>query len=405
MLKQLYDEIKSKNLSLDMSRGKPGPDVLNLANGMLSLPLDEDYKAANGFDCRNYGILDGLPEAKRLFMPMLGVSEKELIIGGNSSLQLMYDAVIRALTLGVSGDTAPWGGPKPVKFLCPVPGYDRHFAVCESLGIEMINVATDRNGPDMDAVERLVAEDEAIKGIWCVPMYSNPTGAVCSDEVVRRFARLKPKADNFRIFWDNAYCVHHLTDSPPELLNILAECKNAGNPDMVYIFASTSKISFPGSGLSVLATSEANADYIRKCMSFQTIGSDKLNQLRHTRFFGDFEGIKAHMRGIQKMLKPKFDAVTEILDRELKPHGLGSWLKPDGGYFISFDGPKGTAKQVVRLCKEAGVVLTGAGATYPYGKDPGDRNIRIAPTYPSVSELKAAMEVFCVSVRLAAENG
>jgi len=400
MIQQLYDEIKAKGLSLDMSRGKPGPDVLNLANGMLDLPLGADYKAANGFDCRNYGILDGLPEAKRLFMPMLGVTEKELIIGGNSSLQLMYDAMIRAITLGVSADSEPWG--KGVKFLCPVPGYDRHFAVCESLGIEMINVPSDGNGPDMDVAERLVAEDESIKGIWCVPMYSNPTGAVCSDEVVRRFARLKPKAKDFRIFWDNAYCVHHLTETPPDLLNILAECKNAGNPDMVYVFASTSKISFPGSGLSVLATSEANADYIRKCMSFQTIGSDKLNQLRHVRFFGDFDGIKAHMRAIRKVLKPKFDIVIETLDRELKPLGLGSWLKPEGGYFISFDGPENTAKRVVQLCKEAGVVLTGAGATYPYGKDPDDRNIRIAPTYPSVSELKAAMEVFCVSVRLAA---
>jgi len=399
MIKELYNEIKARNLSLDMSRGKPGSDVLNLVNGMLTLPLD-DYKSANGADCRNYGVLDGLPETKRLFMPMLGVNENELIIGGNSSLQMMYDTVIRGIVLGVSADTKPWG--KGAKFLCPVPGYDRHFAVCESLGIEMINISTDKNGPDMDEVEKIVSEDEAVKGIWCVPMYSNPTGIVYSDEVVRRFARLKPKADNFRIFWDNAYCVHHLTDSPPSLLNILTECKNAGNPDMVYEFASTSKISFPGSGICVLAASAANADYIRKCMSFQTIGSDKLNQLRHVRFFGDFEGIKSHMRAVQKILKPKFDAVIDIFEKELS--GYGSWFKPDGGYFISFNAPAGTAKRVVQLCKEAGVVLTGAGATYPYGKDPDDKNIRIAPTFPSIDELKAAMEVFCVSVKLAAEE-
>jgi len=401
-LKQLYEEIKARNLSLDMSRGKPGPDVLNLANGILTVLTENDYKSASGFDCRNYGILDGLPEAKRLFTPMLGVSENELIIGGNSSLQLMYDAVIRAKTLGVSANTEPWGLSKQVKFLCPVPGYDRHFAVCESLGIEMICIPTDKNGPDMDLVEKLVSEDAAVKGIWCVPMYSNPTGIVYSDEVVKRFARLKPKADNFRIFWDDAYHVHHLTDAPPSLLNILTECKNAGNPDMVYIFASTSKISFPGSGLSVLAASEANADYIRKCMSFQTIGSDKLNQLRHVRFYGDFDGIKAHMRSIQKILRPKFDAVIEVFNKELA--GIGKWNTPEGGYFISFDAPDGTAKRIVQLCKEAGVVLTGAGATYPYGKDPNDSNIRIAPTYPSVSELKAAMEVFSVSVKLAAEE-
>ncbi|MCL2084342.1 MAG: aminotransferase class I/II-fold pyridoxal phosphate-dependent enzyme [Oscillospiraceae bacterium] len=395
-LEKEHSEIKSRGLALDMSRGKPGPDVLDLATGMLSLPAGS-YKAENGFDCRNYGIPDGIPEAKRMFASMLGVEENEIIIGGNSSLQMMYDAVARALLIGVSEKTGPWGS--GVKFLCPVPGYDRHFSICESMGIEMINIPAGGDGPDMDAVERAVARDASVKGIWCVPMYSNPTGIVYSDETVRRLARLKPKAADFRIFWDNAYCVHHLTENPDVLLNILSECKSAGNPDMVYIVGSTSKISFPGAGVAMLAASAANAAFIKKHIGYQTIGSDKLNQLRHVQFFGGLEGIKAHMRLILDILKPKFDTVIECLNAELS--GLGSWHEPKGGYFISFDGMPGTAKRVVALCKEAGVVLTGAGATFPYGRDPEDRNIRIAPTYPSLDELKAAMEVFCVSVKLA----
>lgn len=402
-----YEQIKAKGLSLDMSRGKPGRDVLDHSNALLDLP-QSDFSAQNGLDCRNYGVLDGLPEAKALFSPMLGATPNETIVGGNSSLQLMYDSVVRSLLVGVGEDSCcPWGaefgkGNAP-KFLCPVPGYDRHFSICESLGIEMINIPTDENGPDMDMVERLVGEDESVKGIWCVPIYCNPTGITYSDEVVRRFANMKTKADDFRVFWDCAYVVHHLSDNPDRLLNILDECKKAGNPDRVYMFASTSKITFPGSGIGIMATSERNASFIRKHMGFQTIGSDKLNQLRHVRFFKDYNGIVTHMKKLQNVLKPKFDAVLEILERELGSEfgEFGEWHRPNGGYFISFDGKPGTAKKTVALCKEAGLILTGAGATFPYGNDPDDKNIRIAPTFPPLEELREAMEVFCVSVKLA----
>jgi DNA-binding transcriptional MocR family regulator len=341
-----------------------------------------------------------------LFAPIHGVPVENVIIGGNSSLQMMYDAITRAVSVGTGeADCCPWGaefgkGGAP-KFICPVPGYDRHFAICESLGIEMLNVPLSSDGPDMDSVEELVANDDSIKGMWCVPMYSNPTGATYSDDTVRRIAQMQVKAADFRVFWDNAYAVHHLSDTHDKLLNILDECEKAGNPDRVYMFASTSKITFPGSGLAIMATSSANVAFIRKHMGFQTIGSDKLNQLRHVRFFGDFDGITAHMRKLQGVLRPKFDAVLEILERELTPFGLGEWYTPNGGYFISFNGKSGTASETVRLCKEAGVVLTGAGATFPYGKDPEDRNIRIAPTFPPLDELREAMEVFCVSVKLA----
>ncbi|MCL2634249.1 MAG: aminotransferase class I/II-fold pyridoxal phosphate-dependent enzyme [Oscillospiraceae bacterium] len=397
-LEQQYAQIKGMGLYLDMSRGRPGPDVVDLVNEMLTLPAN-NYKTSNNIDCRNYGILDGIPEIKKLFAPMLECSEEELIIGGNSSLQLMYDTIVRAMLLGTGGGSLPWHSQKP-KFLCPVPGYDRHFAICESLSIEMINIPTDENGPNMDMVEELVASDKSIKGIWCVPMYANPTGIVYSDETVRRMAKLKPAADDFRIFWDNAYCIHHLTDNPPVLLNILDECKKAGNPDMVYVFASTSKISFPGGGIAMLGASKTNADYIRKHMGCQTIGSDKLNQLRHVQFFKDYDGVKAHMELIRKVLQPKFEAVLDVLSSELNSE-LGEWHVPQGGYFISFNGKPGTAKRIVELCKEAGVVLTGAGATFPYLNDPEDRNIRIAPTFPTVEELRQAMEIFCISVKLA----
>ena len=409
-LQQQYEQIKARGLSLDMSRGKPGADVISLADAMLQLPGEGNFTAANGLDCRNYGVLDGLPEAKELLAPIHGISPENIIVGGNSSLQMMYDAVARAMLLGVGEkDCCPWAatfatGDAP-KFLCPVPGYDRHFAICEALGIEMINIATDSNGPDMDAVEKAVAADENIKGMWAVPMYANPSGITYSDETVRRLATMKVAAKDFRLFWDNAYAVHHLGNSPDKhdkLANILDECTKAGNPDRVYMFASTSKIAHPGAGLAIMGASANNAAWVREQMSFQTIGSDKLNQLRHVSFFKDFAGIQSHMAKIQEVLKPKFSAVLEILEQELGTSGeFGSWHKPNGGYFISFEGKRGTAKRTVQLCKDAGVILTDAGATYPYGNDPDDANIRIAPTFPPLAELKEAMEVFCVSVKLA----
>ncbi|MBE6889069.1 MAG: aminotransferase class I/II-fold pyridoxal phosphate-dependent enzyme [Ruminococcaceae bacterium] len=400
LLKQ-YGEYKAKGLKLDMSRGKPAPEQLDLSIDMLLHCLDGDYKSSNGIDCRNYGILDGIPEAKKLFEEMLGIGDDEIIVGGNSSLQLMYDTIIRALHFGVYGGDKPWGASSKVKFLCPVPGYDRHFAICESLGIEMIPVQYKADGPDMDVVEKLVSEDEEIKGIWCVPMYSNPTGITYSDEVVRRFANLKPKAKDFRIFWDNAYCVHHLSDDHDTLLNIIEECKKAGNPDMVFQFTSTSKISFPGGGLAVIAASKNNIDFIKNQMTVQTIGFDKLNQLRHCKYFKNFDGIKAHMKKHAAIIQPKFSVVLYMLNKEISPLGIGKWVSPKGGYFVSFDAMEGCAKRIVSLAAEAGVVMTGAGATYPYGNDPKDSNIRIAPTFPSVSELRQAMEIFCVCVKLA----
>ncbi len=400
-LEKAYNEHKAKGLKLDMSRGKPAPVQLDLTKDMMTILGTDDYKTEGGMDCRNYGVLDGIPEAKAMFAEMLDVKPENIIVGGNASLQLMYDTIIRALQLGVLGSEKPWCKYDKVKFLCPVPGYDRHFAICQSLGIEMINVEYKEDGPDMDEVERLVASDESIKGIWCVPMYSNPTGLTYSDEVVKRMAALKPAAKDFRIFWDNAYCVHHLSDDHDTLLNIIDECAKAGNPDMVFEFTSTSKISFPGSGLAVMAASKANIDFVKSQMTYQTIGFDKLNQLRHVRFFKNADGIKEQMKRHAAIIRPKFEAVLEILDKEIAPVGAGSWKSPKGGYFISFDGFDGTAKRIVSLAKEAGVVMTGAGATYPYGKDPKDKNIRIAPTFPTVEELRAAMEVFCVCVKLA----
>lgn len=399
-LEQQFNEYKAKGLKLDMSRGKPSPDQLDLSMEIMD-HYGNEYVSENGIDCRNYGLLDGIPEAKAIFSEMLEVSSEQIIIGGNSSLQLMYDFVIRALQLGVLGSEKPWCKYDKVKFLCPVPGYDRHFAICESLGIEMINIDYKSDGPDMDEVERLVSSDESIKGIWCVPMYSNPTGISYSDEVVRRFAMLKPAAKDFRILWDNAYCVHHLSDEHDKIINIIEECEKAGNPDMVVEFASTSKISFPGSGVAVIAASRANIDFIKSQLTFQTIGYDKLNQLHHVQYFRDINGIMEHMKRHAAIVKPKFDAVLSALDREIAPLGIGEWNSPRGGYFISFDSLDGCAKRIVGLAKDACVVMTGAGATYPYCRDPRDSNIRIAPTYPTVDELNLAMEIFCICVKLA----
>ena len=401
-LTEEYISFKNKGLKLDMSRGKPSSAQLDLSMGMMDcLSSSTPLKAADGADCRNYGVLDGIAEAKEMFSQMIGVDTDEIIIGGNSSLNIMYDVISKAMLLGVYGGNKPWGKYDEVKFLCPVPGYDRHFAICESLGIKMINVPLNSDGPDMDMVEKLVASDETIKGIWCVPMYSNPDGVTYSDEVVKRFANLIPKADDFRIFWDNAYSIHHLTDTPDKLLNILEECKKAGNPDMVYIFGSTSKVSFSGSGIAMIGASKANIDFIKKQLTIQTIGYDKINQLRHVKFFKDFDGILAQMEKHKAIIAPKFETVLKKLDEEIASLDIASWHKPNGGYFISFNTMDGCAKRIVSLCKEAGVVLTPAGATFPYGKDPDDKNIRIAPTFPPVCELETAMELFCICVKLA----
>ncbi|MBQ7046421.1 MAG: aminotransferase class I/II-fold pyridoxal phosphate-dependent enzyme, partial [Oscillospiraceae bacterium] len=351
-------------------------------------------------DYRNYGILDGIPEAKELFSKMLGVSTDEIIIGGNASLNLMYDIIADSYAFGVNGST-PWCKLDKVKFLCPVPGYDRHFAICEKFGIEMINIPTTEAGPDMDMVEKLVSEDEGIKGIWCVPQYTNPTGYVYSDETVKRFAALSPKAADFRIFWDNAYVIHHLVENPRLVLNIMDECKKNGKENMVYILGSTSKITFSGAGVAAFASSKENLDNIKKTLGVRTIGYDKINQIRHVRYFGNYEGLLNHMKKHAAVIAPKFEVVVNMLEKEIAPLGIGTWTKPDGGYFVSFDSLPGCAKRIVELCKNAGVTLTGAGAAFPYGKDPEDKNIRIAPTYPTVDELATAMEIFCLSVKIA----
>lgn len=396
-----FEEVKARGLNLDMSRGKPSAEQLNLSMGMMDvLTSDTDLICQEGVDCRNYGVLDGIAEAKQLLADMMEVPKQNIIIFGNSSLNVMYDQIARSMTHGVLGST-PWAKLDKVKFLCPVPGYDRHFAITEHFGIEMINVPMTATGPDMDVVEKLVAEDDAIKGIWCVPKYSNPQGITYSDETVRRFARLKPAAEDFRIYWDNAYGIHHLyEDKQDQLIEILEECERAGNLNLAYKFSSTSKISFPGSGIAAIASSDENLAEIRKQMQVQTIGHDKVNQLRHARFFGDINGMVAHMKKHADILRPKFDAVLETLDRELGELEIGSWIAPRGGYFISFDSMEGCAKAIVAKAKEAGLVMTGAGATFPYGKDPKDSNIRIAPSYPTLEDLKVAAEIFVLSVKI-----
>ena len=403
-LEAQFEEVKAKGLKLDMSRGKPSADQLNLSMGMMdTLTSGVDLTCEDGVDCRNYGGLDGIDEAKQLLADMMEVPKDNIIIFGNSSLNVMYDTIARSMTQGVMGNT-PWCKLDKVKFLCPVPGYDRHFKITEFFGIEMINVPMTPQGPDMDMVEELVSKDAAIKGIWCVPKYANPTGTSYSDEVVKRMAALKPAAEDFRIYWDNAYGIHHLYDdeaNQDQILDILSECEKAGNPDMVYEFASTSKVTFPGSGVAALATSKNNIEFIKKQMTIQTIGHDKINQLRHVRYFKDINGVKKHMMKHAEKLRPKFQAVITMLDKELKEADIATWTNPKGGYFISFDVMEGCAKKVVQMCKEAGMVLTGAGATYPYGKDPEDKNIRIAPSFPSPEELVEASKILIVCTKIA----
>ena len=400
-LTEKYNEFKARDLSLNMARGKPSNAQLDLSMGMMDvLASTSDLTCEDGTDCRNYGVLEGLDEAKKLLGDMMEVPADNIIIYGNSSLNVMYDTISRCMTHGVMGHT-PWCKLPSVKFLCPVPGYDRHFAITEHFGIEMINVPMTEDGPDMDIVETLVANDSAIKGIWCVPKYSNPQGYSYSNETVRRFARLKPAAEDFRVFWDNAYCIHHLYDAKQDfVLELLDECRKAGNADMVYKFVSTSKISFPGSGISAIAASHNNLKDIKHQMAIQTIGHDKVNQLRHVRYFGDINGMREHMRLHADILRPKFEKVDEILTRELEGTGVGEWSKPLGGYFVSFESLDGCAKDIVALCKKAGVVLTNAGATYPYGKDPRDSNIRIAPSYPPIEDLAVATELFALCVKI-----
>lgn len=393
-----YEDFKSRKLKCDMSRGKPCREQLDLSMGMLDIT---DYKSWDGTDCRNYGGLDGIPEAKQLFAQLLEADPDEVIIGGNSALNMIYDTITRAMYFGVSGSEVPWGKLPKVKFLCPSPGYDRHFAICELLGIEMIIVDMKSDGPDIDTIEKLAGEDGAVKGILCVPKYSNPDGITYSDDIVDRLTRMKTKAEDFRIFWDNAYAVHHLYGKGDRLKNILEACKDAGNEDRVFVYTSTSKISFPGAGVAMMATSKANISMIKKQLSIQMIGPDKMNQLRHVRFFKNIENIEEHMRKHAEIIEPKFSAVLDILSAELGGKEISWWSKPNGGYFISINTLDGCAKEVVTMTAEAGVIMTPGGATFPYGKDPRDRNIRIAPTLPSVDELKKAIEVFCICIQIA----
>lgn len=400
-LQEKYEEEQSKGLSLNMARGKPGFSQLALSMKMLDeINSSSDMRTLLGNDTRNYGDLDGIGECRQLMADMMETKKENIVVYGNSSLNIMYDTVSRSMTHGVNGST-PWCKLDKVKFLCPVPGYDRHFKITEFFGIEMINIPLLDDGPDMDLVEQYVNTDPAVKGIWCVPKYANPTGISYSDNIIKRFAALKPAAEDFRIFWDNAYCIHHLyMDKKVHILNIIDECEKAGNPDMVYMFGSTSKITFPGSGISAIATSPKNVEFIKKQLTVQTIGHDKINQLRHTRFFKDINGMKAHMDKHAELLRPKFEAVINEFDRELAGLEIGTWTRPVGGYFISFDALDGCAKAIVAKCKEAGVVLTGAGATFPYGKDPKDSNIRIAPSFPELEELEAATRIFVLCVKL-----
>ena len=400
-LLEQYKTEEAKGLSLNMARGKPGATQLAISMPLLDeINSKSDMTTLLGNDTRNYGDWDGIGECRQLMADMMEVKKANVVVCGNSSLNIMYDTVVRSMVMGVNGLT-PWCKLDKVKFLCPVPGYDRHFKITETFGIEMIPVPLGEDGPDMDMVEEYVSGDDAVKGIWCVPKYSNPTGITYSDEVVRRFVNLKPAAADFRIFWDNAYCIHHLYDDMKDKIpNILEECEKAGNPDMVYVFASTSKISFPGSGVSAVATSLANMEYIKKFMTTQIIGHDKINQLRHARFFKNIDGLNAHMKKHADLMRPKFEAVLTVLDRELAGLEIGTWTRPRGGYFISFDSMPGCAKAIVAKCRDLGLVLTGAGATYPYGRDPKDSNIRIAPSFPTPEEMFEAAGMFALCVKI-----
>ena len=393
-----YEKFKAMDLKLDMSRGKPCKEQLDLSMGMFDL-LNSSSSLQGKQDYRNYGINDGIPEIKAIFTELLGVTEDEIIVSGNASLILMYDTIQRAMQFGVLGGE-PWNKQGKIKWLCPVPGYDRHFAVTELFGMEMINVPMNDDGPDMDMVEELV-KDPSVKGIWCVPKYSNPMGIIYSDEVVKRFAALKPAAKDFRIMWDNAYMVHALYGQD-KMLDIFAEAKKCDNEDIVYMFGSTSKITFAGAGIAFIAGSKRNMDALRKLINIQSIGPDKVSQYAHALFFKNAAGIYAQMEKHAEILRPKFDAVLEILEEELGDTGIAKWNKPRGGYFISCFLKKGTAKRTVQLAKEAGVVFTGAGATYPYKNDPDDSNLRIAPTLPPIDELRTAMKIFCCSAKIAA---
>ena len=396
-----YEAVKRKGLSLNMARGKPANEQLDLSMGLLDVVNSgSDVTAEDGIDCRNYGEMDGIYEAKKLLADMVGLPPESMIVCGSSSLSIMYDTVAHAYALGVNGNT-PWCKQEKVKFLCPVPGYDRHFAITESFGIEMVNVPLNSDGPDMKLVKEYVESDPFIKGIWCVPKYSNPTGCTYSDEVVKAFAALKPAAPDFRIFWDNAYAIHDLYDNGgDQLLNIMEECKKTGNDNLAFVFCSTSKVTFAGGGIAGIASSPENVEWFRKTLAIRTIGYDKINQLRHVRHFKDIEGMKKRMAEHAAIIRPKFEAVYECFERELKGLGIGTWTKPNGGYFISFDAMEGCAKNIVAKCKEAGMVTTGAGATFPYKKDPKDSNIRIAPTFPSLEDIKTAAELFALCVKL-----
>ena len=394
-----YDAYKARNLKLDMTRGKPSSAQLDLSNELNVILAPSDHAAVDGTDVRNYGGVDGLPEMKVLFGELLSAPAANVVVGGNSSLQIMHDTVVRALLHGVPGGTGPWLSQK-AKFLCPVPGYDRHFAICQHHGIEIVNVGMNDEGPDLDAIEPLVASDSSIKGIWCVPKYSNPTGVTYSDTVVARLAGMKAAAPDFRIFWDNAYVVHDLYDTSSPLSNILDACKRAGNENRPLVFGSTSKISFAGAGVAAMAASAANVADAKKHLSFQTIGPDKTSQLRHVRFFKDLAGIRAHMQKHAAVIRPKFEVVESIFTKELGGLGIARWTEPRGGYFVSLDTEKGCAARVVKLADEAGVKLTSAGATFPYGKDPDDRNIRIAPTLPPLQQVELAMQVVALCVKI-----
>jgi len=395
---QAYERHRGRNLQLDMTRGKPSPEQLDLSDGILTVVETDQTTGEDGTDYRNYGGLTGIPEARRLFAEYMGVTPAQVIIGGNSSLTMMYDAIVGGMLFGMPGGDAPWGQQDAVKFLCPVPGYDRHFAICERLGIEMINVDMTDDGPDLDAVESLV-KDPQVKGIWCVPKYSNPTGATYSADSAKRLAEMEAAPD-FRVFWDNAYAVHHLGAGPAKVPDLLKLCEDAGNADRALMFGSTSKITLAGAGVAVLAASENNiADALKK-LSYASIGPDKINQLRHVRFFGDLDGLLAHMEKQAASVGPKFAAVDEILENRLGGKGIATWTKPEGGYFVSVDVLDGCAAEIVRMAGDAGVKLTPAGATFPYGKDPRDRNIRLAPTMPTLDEIRNAMEVFTTCVEL-----